>query len=75
MRNHYLSQLAMDTPRLEFSKPGKHLIQFGKVAGHFFNQFAHLNGQGLETVAFALNAKFKCARLCTLYVELLENSE
>ena len=70
MRNHYLSQLAVEAPRLEFSKPGKHLIQFGKVDSKFFTEEGVLNARGLDSVSFALSAKFKCAKLRNLYIML-----
>ena len=75
MRNHFMSQMAMEALRLEFSKPGKHLIQFGRVDQKFFNERNELSDQGLDLVSFALLAKFKCTKLRNLYLMLQNQQE
>ena len=75
LRNNYLSQLAMHVPRIEFSKPSKHLVREGRVDITFFDGLSNLNEKGRLAVVFALEAKFRCAGLCALYNELRDRSD
>ena len=62
-RNSYLSRLAGDNPLLEFSRPGKHLLQVGGPDPQFYDDFDNLNDKGLDMVRRALEAKFVCGKL------------
>ena len=61
--NRYMSQLAADGQRLEFSRPGKHLLQLGKCMLDFFDEYHNLNEKGLDMIRRGLEAKFHCAKL------------
>ena len=73
-RHGYLSFLAGDASKLEFSKPGKHLINRGAAVPSFFNNFGLLTERGLDQVRRALEAKIRCAAVLTKYKELHSGS-
>ena len=62
-RNQFLSRMAADDNLLEFSRPGKHLLQMGGPDAKLFDEFNNLNKDGLDLVRRALEAKFVCAKL------------
>ena len=65
MRNNYLALLVEEARGVEFAKPGKALICFGKVSLVFFDDFGNLNRAGLELVRHGLESKFRCGQLCS----------
>ena len=71
-RHGYMSYLAGDSNRLEFSKPGKHLLQGGSAIKHFYDGEACLTERGLDIIARALEAKIRCASVFRKFDELLK---
>ena len=69
-RNRYMSQLAAEAPRLEFSRPGKHLLQLGTCNLDCFDPFGNLTEKGLDLIRRGLEAKFHCAKLNQKFEEL-----
>ena len=49
-RNRYMSQMAVDVRHLEFSRPGKHLLQLGKCSLDYFDEYYNLNAKGLDLI-------------------------
>ena len=74
-RNGYLSQLAGEAPRLEFSRLGKFLTQTGGCVLEYFDEFNNLNNEGLDVVCRGLDAKFRCARLRARFEELRNQND
>ena len=62
-RNGYLSQLAHDSDKLEFSKPGKQLLAVRGPRIEFFDEFNNLNDMGLDVVRRGIEAKVRCAKI------------
>ena len=69
-RNSYLSRIAGDQLHLEFTRPGKQLIELHGPSLEFYDAFNNLNDEGLDTIRRALEAKFTCAKLACKYKEL-----
>ena len=62
-RNGYLSQLAHDSERLEFSKPGKQLLATRGPSLDYYDEFNNLNDMGLDVVRRGIEAKLRCAKI------------
>ena len=62
-RNTYLSLLAVEGPKLQYSKPGKGLFVSGGPFKVFYKETGNLNDAGLELVRHGIENKFRCANL------------
>ena len=60
-RHGYMSYLAGKALRLEFSRPGKFLLQRGEAIPEYYDAGNNLNGMGLDLITRGLEAKVKCA--------------
>ena len=67
--NQYMSQMVAHAEKIEFSRPGKHLIMLGKCLLEYFNKYSSLNEQGLDLIHRGLEAKFHCAKLFVKFDE------
>ena len=69
-RSGYMSHLAEDLCRVEFSRLGKHLLKPGGVIPDYFDEYGHITKAGLEQISMGLMAKFTCARLQQKYIDV-----
>ena len=70
-----MSQLAAEAPRIEFSRPGKHLLVLGKCNLDYFDPYNNLNEWEEELVRRGLEAKFHCAKLHSKFEELSQRED
>ena len=68
-RHGYLAFLAGDANKLEFAKPGKHLLNRGSAIASFFDSFGNLTERGLDQVRRGIEAKSRCASVLKKYEE------
>ena len=70
-RHGYLSYLAAQSRRLEFSRPGKHLLFNGTTIPDFYNSLGEVNERGLDQISRAIMAKIRCAGVFCTFHELV----
>ena len=74
-RHSYMSFLAGDANKLEFSKPGKFLLHNGNAVSSFFDNRGLITERGLDQIRRALEAKIRCANMFHKFEEYFSDIE